>query len=96
MRYQAALNAVLFVKQWCEGGDLNPHVRRTLTPEASASTNSATLALFTASRPWPETGVTDGARTRDNRNHNPGLYQLSYGHHILSITRWRARQDSNL
>jgi hypothetical protein len=28
-----------------------------------------------------EFGVTDGARTHDNRNHNPGLYQLSYGHH---------------
>ena len=27
-------------------------------------------------------GVDDGARTRDNRNHNPGLYQLSYTHHI--------------
>ncbi len=26
-------------------------------------------------------GVTDGTRTRDNRNHNPGLYQLSYSHH---------------
>jgi hypothetical protein len=25
--------------------------------------------------------VNDGARTRDNRNHNPGLYQLSYAHH---------------
>ena len=25
-------------------------------------------------------GVTDGARTRDHRNHNPGLYQLSYNH----------------
>ena len=25
--------------------------------------------------------MTDGARTRDNRNHNPGLYQLSYSHH---------------
>lgn len=25
-------------------------------------------------------GVTDGARTRDNQNHNLGLYQLSYGH----------------
>jgi hypothetical protein len=24
--------------------------------------------------------VTDGARTRDNRSHNPVLYQLSYGH----------------
>ena len=28
-------------------------------------------------------GVADGIRTHDNRNHNPGLYQLSYGH------RWR-------
>ena len=27
-------------------------------------------------------GVDDGTRTRDNRNHNPGLYQLSYNHHI--------------
>ncbi len=26
-------------------------------------------------------GVNDGIRTRDNRNHNPGLYQLSYIHH---------------
>ena len=26
-------------------------------------------------------GVNDGARTHDNRNHNPGLYQLSYIHH---------------
>ncbi len=28
-----------------------------------------------------EVGVTDGTRTRDNQNHNLGLYQLSYGHH---------------
>ena len=28
-----------------------------------------------------EFGVTNGARTRDIRNHNPALYQLSYGHH---------------
>ncbi|MDF3055126.1 MAG: uncharacterized protein K0Q74_1033 [Gammaproteobacteria bacterium] len=27
-------------------------------------------------------GVNDGARTHDNRNHNPGLYQLSYAHHV--------------
>lgn len=25
-------------------------------------------------------GVTDGIRTHDDWNHNPGLYQLSYGH----------------
>lgn len=25
-------------------------------------------------------GVADGTRTHDHRNHNPGLYQLSYSH----------------
>ncbi len=28
-----------------------------------------------------KTGVDDGARTHDRRNHNPELYQLSYVHH---------------
>ena len=31
-------------------------------------------------------GVNDGARTRDNRNHNPGLYQLSYAHHNMGYS----------
>ena len=49
-----------------------------------------------------EDGVADGTRTHDNRNHNPGLYQLSYSHHLKpKMTRnvgvhWRARQESNL
>ena len=30
-------------------------------------------------------GVADGARTHDNRNHNPGLYQLSYSHRRFEI-----------
>ncbi len=30
-------------------------------------------------------GVADGARTHDNRNHNPGLYQLSYSHRRSEI-----------
>ena len=25
--------------------------------------------------------MADGIRTRDHRDHNPGLYQLSYRHH---------------
>ncbi len=41
-----------------------------------------------------EIGVNDGIRTRDNWNHNPGLYQLSYIHHQISsmyqATKWRA------
>lgn len=28
--------------------------------------------------------MTDGARTHDHRNHNPGLYQLSYSHHNVA------------
>jgi hypothetical protein len=28
-----------------------------------------------------KTRVIDGTRTRDNRDHNPVLYQLSYDHH---------------
>lgn len=36
-------------------------------------------------------GVDDGTRTHDNRNHNPGLYQLSYIHHCCR-QRWLATQ----
>ena len=31
--------------------------------------------------------MNDGVRTHDNRNHNPGLYQLSYDHHRESYNR---------
>ena len=33
-------------------------------------------------RPEAFSGVDDGTRTRDTRNHNPMLYQLNYIHHI--------------
>lgn len=37
--------------------------------------------------PWAllKAGAINGARTHDNRNHNPGLYQLSYDRrmHVL-------------
>ena len=33
--------------------------------------------------------MADGTRTHDDRNHNPGLYQLSYGHHC-----WTAAPSS--
>ena len=36
-------------------------------------------------------GVADGARTHDNRNHNPGLYQLSYSHRECKIIAGRGR-----
>ncbi len=35
----------------------------------------------------PTNGVANGIRTRDNRNHNPGLYQLSYSHHQFVFYR---------
>ena len=60
--------------------------------------------------PSGEDGVDDGTRTHDSRDHNPGLYQLSYVHRrnappaCLPVAPrgrsdrrdWRARQDSNL
>ena len=72
---------------------------RTLTPKApepksGASTNFATPAYWEVSD-----GVAKGARTLDNRNHNPGLYQLSYSHHwsiLLKLTNWRVLEESNL
>ncbi len=52
---------------------------------------------------FSQSGVNDGARTHDHRDHNPGLYQLSYAHHNLHYQKhrvlldvWYARQDSNL
>ena len=37
--------------------------------------------------------MADGTRTHDNRNHNPGLYQLSYSHHSIATLGppWFAR-----
>ncbi len=32
-------------------------------------------------------GASDGARTHDHRNHNPGLYQLSYARHNFFVTQ---------
>ena len=37
--------------------------------------------LITVYRKLIGNGVDDGTRTHDDRNHNPGLYQLSYTHH---------------
>jgi hypothetical protein len=30
-------------------------------------------------------GVTDGIRTRDIKDHNLALYQLSYSHHVADL-----------
>ena len=39
---------------------------------------------------FSELGVDDGTRTHDNRNHNPGLYQLSYAHHRHKLKTLKA------
>ena len=39
-------------------------------------------------------GVADGIRTHDNRNHNPGLYQLSYSHRRAAARRPRSPRHS--
>ena len=46
-------------------------------------TNQNRLIESNKNHPFPserESGVADGARTRDSQNHNLELYQLSYGH----------------
>ena len=40
---------------------------------------------------YQNNGVANETWTRDNRNHNPGLYQLSYSHHC----KWSVKRDSN-
>ena len=39
-------------------------------------------------------GVNDGIRTRDNWNHNPGLYQLSYIHHHVMLLTLRHKKTA--
>ena len=43
-----------------------------------ASTAFAKRGFASLSKPY---GAADGARTRDNSDHNRVLYQLSYGRH---------------
>jgi hypothetical protein len=50
------------------------------TPKAMADITPSTAGKRRGSCPRPESGVDDGTRTHDNRDHNPGLYQLSYVH----------------
>ena len=50
---------------------INPRQQPAPQSKKRCNISVATLCCF---------GVADGARTHDNRNHNPGLYQLSYSH----------------
>jgi hypothetical protein len=52
-------------------------IKKQKHPQRSASHAIKTLRYLN--------GVDDGTRTHDGRNHNPGLYQLSYAHHNQSV-----------
>jgi len=54
---------------------------RSLVVEGSVDAADTRLTTSSARELLEQVGVADGTRTRDNRNHNPGLYQLSYSHH---------------
>ena len=75
---------LLVIKVWCGRRDSNSHTLR------HQNLNLACLPI--PPRPhtfmmYPKIGVDDGARTHDHRNHNPGLYQLSYTHHCVHLDR---------
>ena|GEM_PF-6152388 len=74
--------------EWCGRRDSNSHTLR------HWNLNPACLPIsprpLNQQQGWPAfivlgycmcNGVDDGVRTHDHRNHNPGLYQLSYAHH---------------
>ena len=90
---------------------LEPHFKRAVNQPVAGPTSERPTGITWESIPVPwkgprikkrrESGVDDGTRTHDDRDHNPGLYQLSYAHHgFAHLTKsqafWRARQDSNL
>jgi hypothetical protein len=50
----------------------------------NASKNRLQIKMPASAGIFINSGVDDGARTHDNRNHNPGLYQLSYDHRWIT------------
>jgi hypothetical protein len=55
------------------------------TPRKLATIVAAITFLASELDAAEDFGVADGTRTHDNRNHNPGLYQLSYSHQRMEI-----------
>src|SRR5580700_3027240 len=55
----------------------------------------AILAELVRLRP-SQIGVDDGTRTHDGRDHNPGLYQLSYVHHRKPISARQLARPAGL
>ncbi len=78
---------------WCERRDSNSHglphwnlnpARLPIPPLSHKFFTGSFRAIYPqATDKWH--GVNDGTRTHDDRNHNPGLYQLSYAHRIQNL-----------
>ena len=71
----------LFYLTWCGRRDSNSHTLR------RQNLNLVRLPISPLPQLWTFFGVANGTRTHDNRNHNPGLYQLSYSHHRTVLSR---------
>ena len=68
---------------------------KSLSPGIQPTQSGRTMKKEPQRAPFSASGVADGARTHDNRNHNPGLYQLSYGHHLPPATGNTTTRTSN-
>ena len=74
--------------RWCKIRTCDPLDPNQVRYQAALITdiNSSSFHLF-----WlitSKNGVAEGIWTLDNRNHNPGLYQLSYSHHCITRPAW--------
>ena len=58
----------------------NPAIRSARSPPGRNSPIRTSLRRSESAMSCRAVRVADGTRTRDSRDHNPGLYQLSYGH----------------
>src|SRR3954467_3137267 len=87
------------------GGGGSPHAGASSRAAAAASRARLFMPQILGGPPKSESpdrlapvgarngGGADGTRTHDNRNHNPGLYQLSYSHREPAIIAARSRGE---
>jgi hypothetical protein len=68
----APAGGALDLRPYGTRGRARPSTSNSLGADAAAAANSLV------------TRVADGTRTHDHRDHNPGLYQLSYRHRVAS------------
>ena len=66
---------------WRRNQSVRPTGITTINNRSRSSWDSTTISVNVQR----ENGVDDGTRTHDDRDHNPGLYQLSYAHHWVNL-----------